>query len=274
MFEILPVNDKNILAFKATGKLTDADYKQFLPVLESMIETSGQISLYIELRDFDGWEMDAAWDDFNFGVHHDNDFKRIAIVGDNSLIHAATGVINLFTHMDMRFFDDSESESAWNWLRETSVVTEPEKPVQPYKNILLPTDFSSYSNVAATRALQLVEQTGAKLHVLHAIEKVMYYGEAYDPIIAEISYPDDDDLLAQAQAQMTSFCERNDLGKSAIIETRWGNPKWSVINWANENNIDLIVMGSHGQSGFERLLGSVSNSVLHKAHCDVLIVKS
>ena len=43
MFEIIPVNDKDILAFKAIGKLTDADYKQFLPIMEEMIRKRGRI---------------------------------------------------------------------------------------------------------------------------------------------------------------------------------------------------------------------------------------
>lgn len=274
MFEILPVNDKDILAFKASGKLTDADYKQFLPVLETMIRKVGQVSLYVELQDFKGWQAKAAWDDLHFGLQHDNDFKRIAIIADKPLVHAAIGFINFFSHIEMRFFESSESEAAWDWLREKPVSSEPEKSVQPYKNILLPTDFSAHSDMAAKRALQIVEQTGAQLHVLHAIEEVMYYNEAYDPLIAEIPLPEDDFLMTQAVAHMQKFCERNNLDKTAVIETQWGNPKWSVIAWATEKNIDLIIMGSHGRHGLGRLLGSVSNSVLHKAHCDVLIVKS
>jgi universal stress protein A len=273
MFEILPVNDKDILAFKASGKLTDADYKQFLPVLETMIRKAGQLSLYVELQDFEGWEAKAAWDDLHFGLHHDNDFKRIAIVADKPLIHAATGFINFFSHIEMRFFESSESEAAWDWLRERPAASEPERSIQPYKNILLPTDFSAHSDIAAKRALQIAEQNSAQLHVLHAIEEVMYYNEAYDPVIAEIPLPDDDVLMTQAVAQMQKFCERNNLGEAAVIETQWGNPKWSIITWADEKNTDLIVMGSHGRHGLGRLLGSVSNSVLHKAHCDVLIVK-
>ena len=274
MFEILPVNDKNILAFKASGKLTDADYKQFLPVLESMIRKNGQISLYVELQDFEGWEAKAAWDDLRFGLHHDNDFKRIAIVADKPLVHAATGFINFFSHIEMRFFESSESEAAWDWLREEPAASEPVTPTQPYKNILLPTDFSAHSDMAAKRALQIAEQTGAQLHVLHAVEEVMYYNEAYDPLIAEIPLPDDDFLMTQATEHMQKFCERNNLGKTAIIETQWGSPRWSITAWANDKNIDLIIMGSHGRHGLGRLLGSVSNSVLHKAHCDVLIVKT
>ncbi len=274
MFEILPVNDKNILAFKASGKLTDADYKQFLPILEEMIRKAGRISLYIEMRDFEGWEAQAAWDDLRFGLHHDHSFKRIAIVADKTLLHAATAFVNLFSHIDMHFFDNSEAEAAWDWLREEPASSKSAKPIQLYKNILLPTDFSTHSDLAAKRARQIAEQHGARLHVLHAIEEVLYYNEAYDPLIAEIPLPEDDTLMKQAIEHMKKFCERNKLENNTEIETQWGSPKWSIVSWANKKNIDLIIMGSHGRHGIERLLGSVSNSVLHKAHCDVLIVKS
>lgn len=274
MFEILPVNDKNILAFKASGKLSDADYKKFLPVLETMIRKKGRISLYVELQNFEGWEAKAAWDDLHFGLQHDNDFKRIAIIADKPLVHAAIGFINFFSHIEMRFFENSESQAAWNWLREETSVSQSDEPLQPYKNILLPTDFSAHSDIAAKRALQIAEQTGAQLHVLHSIEEVMYYNEAYDPMVADIPLPDDDFLMTQAIEHMQKFCERNNLSKAAVIETQWGSPRWSIIAWANDKNTDLIVMGSHGRQGLGRLLGSVSNSVLHKAHCDVLIVKA
>jgi len=283
MFEILPVNDnKDILAFKVSGKLTDDDYSQFLPVLEEMIHNTGRISLYIEMQDFEGWEAKAAWDDLRFGLHHDDDFKRIAVVADGSLIHAATGFINFFSHIEIQFFDSNESAAAWDWLREKPQSDKSSEPLQPYKNILLPTDFSVYSDIAAKRALQIVKQSNAKLHVLHAVEDYTYYSEDYDPIIAQIPKPEDF-LMQQAEEHMQKFCERNGLkingqesnaqSESVEIKTKWGNPKWSIISVAQELKSDLIVMGSHGHHGFERLLGSVSSAVLHKAACDVLIVK-
>lgn len=272
MFEILPVDDKDILAFKATGKLTDADYKLFLPMLEEMIRNAGRVSLYIEMQDFEGWEAKAAWDDLRFGLQHDDDFKRIAIIGDKSWQHAAIGFVNFFSHIEMRFFDSSESGVAWDWLREKPQASEYLKPIQSYKNILLSTDFSVYSDMAAKRALQIAGQHGANLYVLHAVEDLTYYNEAYDPVVAYIPLSDDF-RMEQAQEHMQKFCERNNLGKDVEFETQWGNPKRSIISWAHEKKSDLIVMGSHGRHGIERLLGSVSTFVLHKASCDVLIVK-
>lgn len=60
MFQAIPVREENIFAFKATGKLTDADYQQFLPELTSLINQYGPISLLVELEGFHGWEAKAV----------------------------------------------------------------------------------------------------------------------------------------------------------------------------------------------------------------------
>ncbi|VAW61869.1 hypothetical protein MNBD_GAMMA09-3655 [hydrothermal vent metagenome] len=272
MFEILPVNDKAILAFKASGKLTDADYKQFLPQLEGMIRDTSSLSLYVELEDFKGWEPRAAWDDLKFGLHYDRHLKRIAIMGDKPLEHAIIDFVNFFSHSELRFFSREETDEAWDWLREKPEPREKLAPAKSYKNILLPIDFSVHSEVAANRAQQLAEQYGANLHVLNVIYPVSYYTDDYDPVVAVIPVPEDT-LVDQAINNMDKFIQRTHLQKNVEHEIQLGNPKTSIVSWANEKHIDLIVMGSHGLHGIERLLGSVSNSVLHKANCDVLIVK-
>jgi len=78
--------------------------------------------------------------------------------------------------------------------------------------------------MAAKRALQIAEQNDAQLHILHAIKEIVYYNEAYDPVIAEIPISDDDYLMTQTIARMQKFCERNNPGKVASIETQWGTP--------------------------------------------------
>jgi universal stress protein A len=65
--------------------------------------------------------------------------------------------------------------------------------------------------------------------------------------------------------------------KLAVTEDRqWlemGSPKLEIIRVANENDVDLIVVGSHGRHGLALLLGSTANGVLHHATCDVLAVR-
>ena len=273
MFEIIPVNDKGILAFKASGKLTDADYQQFLPILEGLIRDAGVLSLYIELEDFHGWEARAAWDDFRFDLQHDRDFKRIAIVGDKGWEPAAIKLVNLFTHGDMRFFSRDEATVAWDWLEERPQQEQAPEPARAYTHLLLAVDFSSFSECAARRAVEMAGQYGAQLDVLHVVEELVFYNEWNDSVIADIPLRDES-LKDAALDSMHKFAERTGLGKDTRLEVQWGNPKRSIVSWAREKGVDLIVTGSHGRHGIERLLGSVSTSVLHHAPCDVLIVRS
>ena len=53
----------------------------------------------------------------------------------------------------------------------------------------------------------------------------------------------------------------------------WGIPKQEIINVAEQQQVDLIVVGSHGRHGLALLLGSTANSILHTAKCDVLAVR-
>jgi nucleotide-binding universal stress UspA family protein len=273
MFEILPVNRKNILAFRASGRLTDADYREFLPRLEGLIRESGPLSLYVELEDFHGWEAQAAWDDLRFGLAHDRDFRRIAIVGDRSWEHSAIALANLFVRTRIRFFDRDEAGAAWAWLEEKPAQPRPPEALQPYRKLLLATDFSLHSEYAAGRALQIAAQSGAQLEVLHVVEEPITYYEDRDPVLADIPLRDEP-LKLQAMESMNRFAARTGLDKGATLQVQWGIPVHYIVSRAREQAVDLIIMGSHGQHGIERLLGSVSNSVLHRAPCDVLIVKS
>jgi len=252
MFEILPVNDKRILAFKASGRLTDADYREFLPRLEGLIRQSGQISLYIELEDFQGWEPKAAWDDLRFGVQHDRDFSRIAIVGDGALEHSAVALANLFTHTRMRYFDREEAKAAWDWLEDRTQEKQARHSVQPYRKLLLATDFSLFSEYAAQRAGEIARLYDAQLEVLHIIEEIIFNYADYDPVIPDIPLRDDV-LEEQAHERMRKFVDCAGLGQDVRLELQWGNPKWSILSRALEQEVDLIVMGSHGHRGVERL---------------------
>ncbi len=271
MFEIIPVNEKHIFAFRATGKLTDEDYQEFIPKLEAEIRQHGILSLYVELDDFQGWEPKAAWDDLHFGLQHDKDFKRIAIVGDNAWEHSGVALANFFTHTEMRFFSKDRAQDAWDWLQEKPRDASL-KPLRPYRNILLATDFSAHAERAAQRASELAGHYEAKLEVFHVVEEEIFYTDLSEPVLADIPLRDET-VMNQAQDSMQKFAERTGLDSSVELDVQWGRPKWAIVSRAREKDIDLIVMGTHGRHGLGRLLGSVSSSVLHDAPCEVLVVK-
>lgn len=139
------------------------------------------------------------------------------------------------------------------------------------KNILFPTDFSTYNSAALEYASRLAAESGARLHVVHvndtrdlglAMGEASYvYAEKWEEERREAEKR----LKKVAPTVPTVECEHQSL---------LGTPDAEIVAYAADHGIDLIVMASHGRSGLPRLLmGSVAEGVLRKARCPVLIVK-
>jgi universal stress protein A len=92
----------------------------------------------------------------------------------------------------------------------------------------------------------------------------------YGPIPFDVDFTES--LLEEAKNRLAEAAEK--LGVPA--DRQWlemGSPKLEVVRVADENQVDLIIIGSHGRHGLGLLLGSTANGVLHHAHCDVLAVR-
>jgi len=283
MFEFIPVSEENIFAVRVTGKLTDEDYQQFLPQLEKLIRDCGPISLMVELEDFQGWEPKAAWDDFRFGIEHDKDFVRIAIVGRKSWHKWMAGIGNAFTDTKIRFFYKNNIQDAWDWLREgkdkvPSTVEDPialaNKKPEPYRHILVALDFTPHSSQALARAMEMARLHGAKLSLIHAVENTFYPDLGYDPLMidpgefAELDQQIHDQAVSRME-QMANSLDYPDVQHEVL----WGTPKSAVLSYAEAQKVDLIVVGSHGRHGIAKLLGSTAVAIVHSARCDVFVVR-
>ena len=139
-----------------------------------------------------------------------------------------------------------------------------------YHHILLATDFSKEVDTVLERALELKEQHGAELSLIHVVE---YTGSMY---AGEIPLPDDLDLdqriSDQAERQLKELADLHGIPSHAC-HVEIGVPKHEITRIAKETDTDLIIIGSHGRHGLQLLLGSTANGVLHLAHCDVLAVR-
>ncbi len=140
-----------------------------------------------------------------------------------------------------------------------------------YKHILLAADFSDHGEAVANRAKDLKDKYQAKLSIVHIVDYLPITDATYGPII-----PYDMDLTTELMDVAKQ--KLADLGKKLNIEEtdQWlemGSPKLEVVRIADENNVDLIVAGSHGRHGLALLLGSTVNGILHHAKCDVLAVR-
>ncbi len=277
MFQTIPVFEENIFAYKITGKLTDADYQEFVPKLITLAHKYGPLSLLFELEDFHGWEPKAAWDDFKLGTEHEKDFRRIAIVGENRLEKWMTVLGDAFTKTQIRYFEYQDNQAAWDWLREPDNEMEPVKEkrpeIKPYSHVLAAIDFSSHSELTLQRALHISKQYDAKLSILYAIEHKSHYDRSYELMIdPEESFDTDEAVFEGVEKRLLDI--KNETGRDNVhTEILWGRAKPTILSYAEAQQVDLIVMGSHGHHGLARLLGSTAHGVINNARCDVLVVR-
>src|SRR4051812_16718118 len=134
--------------------------------------------------------------------------------------------------------------------------------------ILHPTDFSHSANHAFELACSLAGQHGAKLLLVHVVSPPppppLPYNEAGMGTIEEDAATAVEQLEQMRDAKSTLTVEY------VLAE---GDPAHEIIRIARETNADLIVMGTHGRSGLNRLLmGSVAERVVRKASCQVITV--
>ena len=139
-----------------------------------------------------------------------------------------------------------------------------------YRHILLATDFAPESRRVGERAVELAARYGARLSLLHVVDYVPLE-LSNDMMLAE---PVDVDgrLVEEARESLDHLA--GDLGQGDA--QRWvvlGSTGPEIKRTAEEHDVDLIVVGSHGRHGLALLLGSTANAVLHGAPCDVLAVR-
>jgi len=144
-----------------------------------------------------------------------------------------------------------------------------------FTRILVPTDFSAPSDAALATAKEMAERFGASIHLLHVLEDPYstsaYATEVYGylpPGLKESWQRDGEKrLLALLPPD-----ERTRFG--GTTQVIFGSPTKAIVEYAEANGMDLIVMGTHGRSGVAHLLlGSVAERVVRTARCPVLTVR-
>ncbi|MAE63981.1 MAG: STAS/SEC14 domain-containing protein [Phycisphaeraceae bacterium] len=113
---IVSLTDGNLVTVRASGRLTDEDYRRFVPRIERLIERCGEIRLLFHMDDFHGWDLHGAWDDLRFGLRHGRDMSCIAMVGDRRWEKWMSRICSTFTSAEVRYFDRSELDAARRWV--------------------------------------------------------------------------------------------------------------------------------------------------------------
>ena len=142
------------------------------------------------------------------------------------------------------------------------------------RTILVPVDFSPFSERALNTACSLAETFGSEIHLL-------YVKDAFSCIFPEVGMPTygTGEFLAHqaeiANDRLSALPGKQREGDLQIVrQIRDGTPYAEIINYAGEESVDLIVIGTHGRSGLDHvLLGSVATHVVRESPCPVMTVR-
>jgi nucleotide-binding universal stress UspA family protein len=135
------------------------------------------------------------------------------------------------------------------------------------KPVVVPFDFSEHALLAVRRAIELVTDR-EHIHVLHVLPFIIPTepGVVWGTI-------DDGSRIAHAMDAMVQALPQAEFGR-LVLDVRLGDPGQVAADRAEELGAELIVVGSHGRTGFARfVLGSTAERVTRLAHCPVLVVK-
>lgn len=140
----------------------------------------------------------------------------------------------------------------------------------PYQHILVAVDLTEECDPVMHRAHKLAASSGAKFSVVHIVEPMaMAFGGDVPMDLSMLQQQQFD----QARERLNKFAGKYPDLSAEHRHLAYGQPRQEIHRLAEEQQCDLIVVGSHGRHGLALLLGSTANDLLHGAPCDVLAVR-
>ena len=141
------------------------------------------------------------------------------------------------------------------------------------KKVLLPTDFSDSARHALTYGVSFAKEYGAELVLLHVVENltVGYASDLFPVPMAEVFQ----EISGYAKTELAKLGEEaRSRGLTVREEVVQGKPSAEIIRFASENEIDMIVLGTHGKGMLDQaLFGSTTERVVRRSPCPVLTVR-
>ena len=140
------------------------------------------------------------------------------------------------------------------------------------KNILVPTDFSSASDKALKRAVDIASQHKSKIYVLHVVDEIMQCAVDYCLDISVVKQVEKQSLKF-AQEKLRKMVKALPKGIQVAVDIKMGDTYETILKEQQRKRIDLIVIASRGKKGLIHHLGSIADKVMRGAKCPVLLVK-
>ena len=144
-----------------------------------------------------------------------------------------------------------------------------------FTHILVPTDFSEPSDAALDYARTLAASFGSAVHLLHVVEAPFVTGPLGTPVFVAEGLTVHGQLFEEAKGRLEKLVTAADRSRGNVTtDVIVGTSARTILDYALDHGMDLIVMGTHGRGGMAHLLmGSVAEKVVRSAPCPVLTVR-
>ena len=142
-----------------------------------------------------------------------------------------------------------------------------------FQNILIPVDLSTQSTKVFKVALDIAKKYNSKMTILTCLELDASHHIYYEARPNSQQIKKQSKIVKKYFEKLESLAEKNNISiKSKILTS--GSAINNIVTFVKSQKHDLVVIGSHGRTGFDKLLlGSVANGVSQKANCPIMIVK-
>jgi nucleotide-binding universal stress UspA family protein len=142
------------------------------------------------------------------------------------------------------------------------------------QKILIPTDFSETGLLAIEHGAFMARLLKAELYLLHVLEVNEYAYDIPEPILRLTNLDSLQEIVGKKMEESSENI-RKEYGIKPITMCSTGRIATEVVTYADENKIDLIIMGTHGASGFEEyFMGSNAHKIVNRSHCPVITVQT
>jgi len=141
-----------------------------------------------------------------------------------------------------------------------------------FKKIVCPIDFSEFTDEIVKYAVNITKKFNAELHLIHIIPNLNYFTPYESFLTPENLVAIEKNIEKEVEKDFERVTKDIDVPLKKIVKT--GVTFVEIIDYIKEEDIDLVVMGTHGRSGIEHILiGSVAEKVVRKSPCPVLTIR-
>jgi hypothetical protein len=121
--QLLPLTRDNLIALRVSGILTTQEIDQFKALVREVIDQFGEVRMYFEMQEFDGWQVSSFLENAFFDITHANRYSKVAMVGEKSWQAWITKLVDVVKRGEVRYFDLDDRLQAVQWVQYGSLRT-------------------------------------------------------------------------------------------------------------------------------------------------------